>query len=90
MRKAAARRSKILEILDETNKVNVTELSEHFSVSEVTIRNDLDKLEKNKLLVRAHGGAFKTNNLALAVSEKKSINRDLKRLIGKTAVGLIQ
>ncbi|MGM0933134.1 MAG: DeoR/GlpR family DNA-binding transcription regulator [Bacteroidota bacterium] len=90
MRKAAARRAKILEILDEFNKVNVTDLSNELKVSEVTIRNDLDKLEQSKLLVRAHGGAFKTNNLALAVSEKKSINRDLKKQIGKKAVSLIQ
>lgn len=90
MKKAAERRAKILEILDELNKVNVTDLSQELKVSEVTIRNDLDKLEKNKLLVRAHGGAFKTSNLALAVSEKKSINRELKRKIGKKAVSLIQ
>ncbi|WP_081209299.1 DeoR/GlpR family DNA-binding transcription regulator [Salegentibacter sediminis] len=90
MRKAAARRSKILEILDEFNKVNVTDLSNQLKVSEVTIRNDLDKLEQSKLLVRAHGGAFKTSNLALAVSEKKTINKDLKKLIGKKAVSLIQ
>lgn len=90
MKKAAARRSKILEILDELNKVNVNDLSNELGVSEVTIRNDLDKLEQSKLLVRAHGGAFRTNNVSLAVSEKKSINRDLKRLIGKKAVSLIQ
>lgn len=90
MKKAAARRSKILEILDDLNKVNVSDLSNELGVSEVTIRNDLDKLEQSKLLVRAHGGAFRTSNVSLAVSEKKSINRDLKRLIGKKAVSLIQ
>lgn len=89
MKKAAQRRSKILEVLDELGQVNVTDLSQRMNVSEVTIRNDLDNLEKNKLLVRAHGGAFKTNNLALAVSEKKSINLQAKRLIGKKAVTLI-
>ncbi len=89
MRKAAARRSKILEILDDFGQVNVNTLSREMEVSEVTIRNDLDKLEKSKLLVRAHGGAFKTNNIALAVSEKKNINHDLKRLIGKKAISLI-
>ncbi len=89
MRKAAARRSKILEILDDFGQVNVNNLSREMEVSEVTIRNDLDKLEKSKLLVRAHGGAFKTNNIALAVSEKKNINHDLKRLIGKKAISLI-
>lgn len=89
MRKAAARRSEILQILDELGKVNVKDLSDELKVSEVTIRNDLDKLEKNKLLIRAHGGAFKTNNIALAVSEKKNLNLEFKRKIGKKAVALI-
>ena len=89
MNKTALRRSLILEKLDEAGQVNVTELSQLLRVSEVTIRNDLDKLEKNKLLIRAHGGAFKANNIALNVSEKKKINLDYKRLIGKKAVSLI-
>lgn len=89
MRKAAERRSQIIQILDDLGKVNVKDLSEKLNVSEVTIRNDLDKLEKNKLLIRAHGGAFKTNNIALAVSEKKRLNLEYKRKIGKRAVELI-
>lgn len=90
MKKAAGRRSRILQLLDDSNQVNVTDLSQQFGVSEVTIRNDLDKLEQNKLLIRTHGGAFKTNHIALAVSEKKSINLESKRLIGKKAVSMIQ
>ncbi len=90
MKKAAERRSKILQILDDLGQVNVNTLSTDMGVSEVTIRNDLDKLEKNRLLIRAHGGAFKTNNIVLGVSDKKSINLDAKRLIGKKAVTLIE
>lgn len=90
MKKAAGRRSQILQILDDLGQVNVNTLSEQLGVSEVTIRNDLDKLEKSKLLVRAHGGAFKTSNIALTVTEKKRINLDAKRLIGKKAISLIE
>ncbi|AWW29997.1 DeoR/GlpR transcriptional regulator [Echinicola strongylocentroti] len=90
MKKTAQRRSRILEVLDEHGQVNVSELSSSLGVSEVTIRNDLANLERNKLLVRAHGGAFKTNNMALPVTEKKKINLDLKRKIGKKAVSLIE
>ena len=90
MKKAAERRSRILQILDKIGQVNVNDLSEQLEVSEVTIRNDLDKLEKGKLLIRAHGGAFKTNNIALAVTEKKSINLEYKRAIGRKAVTLIE
>ncbi|MAS71527.1 MULTISPECIES: transcriptional repressor AgaR [unclassified Leeuwenhoekiella] len=89
MKKTAYRRSRILEELDTNGQVNVNELSAALGVSEVTIRNDLDKLEKNNLLVRAHGGAFKANNVALPVTEKKKINLEVKRRIGKYAVSLI-
>ena len=90
MKKAAERRSRILQILDDIGQVNVNTLSEEMNVSEVTIRNDLDKLEKSKLLIRAHGGAFKTSNIPLTVTEKKRINLDAKRLIGKKALSLIE
>lgn len=89
IKKTAKRRSLILEELDKTGQVTVSDLSTMFKVSEVTIRNDLDNLEKNGLLVRAHGGAFKTNNLVLTVNEKKKINLDQKRRIGKRAASLI-
>jgi len=89
MKKAAERRSDILRILDESGQVNVADLSQKMGVSEVTIRNDLDKLEKNGLLVRAHGGAFKVRTSALPVSEKKSLNAAAKRAIGLKAVSLI-
>ncbi|ETN94905.1 transcriptional regulator, DeoR family [Zhouia amylolytica] len=90
VKKTAERRSKILEILDIKGQVNVNELSQELGVSEVTIRNDLDKLEKSKLLIRAHGGAFKTSNIALTVTEKKKINLEVKRLIGKKAASMIE
>ncbi|MDT0678573.1 DeoR/GlpR family DNA-binding transcription regulator [Autumnicola musiva] len=90
MKKAAERRSKILQILDDIGQVNVNTLSSEMNVSEVTIRNDLDKLEKSKLLIRAHGGAFKTNNIPLTFNEKKSINIEAKRLISKKALSLIE
>ena len=89
MKKTAQRRSLILEELDKAGQVNVNDLSEAFGVSEVTIRNDLDKLAKSNLLIRAHGGAFKTSNIALTVNEKKRINLDVKRKIGKKAASLI-
>lgn len=90
MSKTAERRSRILKELDEKGQVNVSFLSEALGVSEVTIRNDLDKLEKSKLLIRTHGGAFKASNIALTVSEKKKINLEAKRLIGKRAASLIR
>lgn len=53
----AERRRKIVELVNERLSIRVTELSEIFSVTEETIRRDLEKLEQEKLLMRSHGGA---------------------------------
>lgn len=51
------RHSEILELLNKQKQVSVLKLSEHFSVSEVTIRKDLDRLEQDGSLIRVSGGA---------------------------------
>lgn len=43
--------------LEERKQVEVHSLSELLNVSEVTIRRDLEKLEKDGVLIRTHGGA---------------------------------
>jgi DeoR/GlpR family transcriptional regulator of sugar metabolism len=55
------RRQKILELLKEDGSAKVIDLSRIFKVTEVTIRQDLEKLEKDNLLIREHGGAFLKN-----------------------------
>ncbi|MCX7709578.1 MAG: DeoR/GlpR family DNA-binding transcription regulator [Clostridia bacterium] len=45
-------------ILLDKKHINVSDLSAMLNVSEVTIRRDLEKLEKEKFLTRAHGGAI--------------------------------
>lgn len=54
---AAERHRKIIERLEEKAAVKVSELSELFSVTEKTVREDLEKLEEKGLLKRTHGGA---------------------------------
>ncbi len=51
------RRHRILELLKEQGVVRVLDLSQQFEVSVLTIRRDLDLLEKKGLLERSHGGA---------------------------------
>jgi len=80
---AAERRNKIYELLELQDAVRVTELSALFSVTEETIRRDLEKLEKENKVIRQHGGAIKnksyeneihfTQREILHVSEKKKI-----------------
>ena len=38
------------------SELSVEELTEKFAVSKLTIRRDLDQLEKEKVVLRTHGG----------------------------------
>jgi len=60
---AVERRKRILSILRSEKRVYVSELSRAFSVSEETIRRDLEKLESEGYAGRTYGGAIlKENN----------------------------
>jgi DeoR/GlpR family transcriptional regulator of sugar metabolism len=50
-------RQQILNILEETGTLNVTQLANRLGISLVTIRNDLDYLAAQGLLERTFGGA---------------------------------
>ena len=91
MKSTVGRRKYILEKLDESGQVNVLELSGQLGVSEVTIRNDLARLEDQKVLIRARGGALKIErvNTDFSLSDKNKINLQQKRLIGIAAARLI-
>jgi DNA-binding LacI/PurR family transcriptional regulator len=54
---AASRRDLILDLLARTGSVRVKQLQDEFGVAPVTLRRDLQQLEKEGLLVRVHGGA---------------------------------
>lgn len=47
-----------MELIREDGQAKVTDLSRLFHVTEVTIRQDLERLEKQGLIVREHGGAI--------------------------------
>lgn len=54
---AIERRNEILEKLQMEKRVVVSELSQIYKVSEETIRRDLEKLEKDGLVIKSYGGA---------------------------------
>lgn len=85
------RRAQIVLLLEKANRVEVSDLSERFGVSVVTIRNDLGFLEENGLLIRTRGGAIQHTKVAydLALSDKIRKNEDQKRRIGLKAAELI-
>ncbi|QYR21311.1 DeoR/GlpR family DNA-binding transcription regulator [Paenibacillus sp. sptzw28] len=89
---AIERLNKIKEILFKEKRVDVYELSELFSVTEVTIRRDLDKLEQIGFLTKIYGGAvLKEEALAVAaVTEPGEAASEEKRMIGKIASQMIE
>lgn len=55
---AAARQQQIKELLLKHKQIDVATLAETLGVTEVTIRRDLDKLEKDHTITKTHGGAI--------------------------------
>lgn len=55
---AQVRQARLVEAVRERGFISVTEIAVSLAVSEMTIRRDLDELEREGLLVRTHGGAL--------------------------------
>ncbi|MFB7159362.1 DeoR/GlpR family DNA-binding transcription regulator [Lysinibacillus sp. NPDC056232] len=89
---AAERRKKIFELIYEQNFVKVTDLSELFSVTEETIRRDLEKLEREHKIQRQHGGAIKIPSVDQEIhfTEREILNVHEKRAIAYEALKFIQ
>ncbi|MBQ7726114.1 MAG: DeoR/GlpR transcriptional regulator, partial [Clostridia bacterium] len=85
------RRNRILQVLKEQNKVLVTELCKIFSVSQATIRTDLNALEKQGLLQRTHGGAIIHVGASFERTsrQKEQLHADEKMRIAKAAAELV-
>ncbi|MDD4033452.1 MAG: DeoR/GlpR family DNA-binding transcription regulator [Bacteroidales bacterium] len=88
------RKSLLLEMLRNNNKILITDLVRIFEVSEVSIRKDLEDLEEKKLLLRVKGGAVNIHQLNdmddLSIDRKQLKNAREKQLIGKYAASLIK
>jgi DeoR/GlpR family transcriptional regulator of sugar metabolism len=86
------RRGRILEWLREEGSARVSILAQAFAVSEVTVRQDLEKLEAEGHIVREHGGAYlksvrqQVHAMALAHQEHSSE----KQRIGRAAAALVE
>lgn len=80
------RRKRIIQMLELNGKVEIIQLSETLGVTPMTIRRDLDVLEKQKKLIRTHGAAIAPQGLIVeqtfeskagqAVFEKQAIARE--------------
>ena len=92
-RSTVERRKYIINEISKNGQVYVHQLSQHFNVSEVTIRNDLEQLQRKKILIRARGGAVKFDGTMAneqMLSDKDQIRYEEKMRIGKKAAALIK
>lgn len=85
------RRVRIGELLARNGSVRVNELSRLFGVTEVTVRNDLDAMAREGLLVRDRGGAIAhtSTNLSTAFEKRALEHAEQKRRIGRAAAALV-
>lgn len=86
------RRAEILRILAENGSATVRNLSSRFSVVPMTIRRDLETLEREKELIRVHGGAVIAGQPMLhrRLQDKETLNIEAKRTVGSRAASLIE
>lgn len=96
---AAARRERILSIIEERGFAKVAQLSHLFDISEVTVRSDLDALAEANAVHRVHGGAV-TGSGGVIVGRHGGLERPFeqsmlagpqeKARIGREAAALVQ
>lgn len=88
---ANGRRQAILERLAERGEVTVAQVSRSAGVSEMTIRRDLEALEREGLLRRVHGGAISavSRSYEPPFTLRAGRNGDAKARIGARAAALL-
>jgi DeoR/GlpR family transcriptional regulator of sugar metabolism len=86
------RHRKIMEIIRQAARVEVSELSKRFAISEDSIRRDLRLMEKQGLVSRTYGGAVlpEQGEDCLPFSERKHLHSTAKEIIGVLAGEFIQ
>ena len=87
------RRNRILAVMQRDGRALVAELSRTFGTSSLTIRKDLDLLERRGLVQRTHGGALPANSNAMAdpaLVEKEKQHHKEKLRIASAAAGMVK
>lgn len=86
------RQVEIKQLVHETGKITVNDLSKQLAVTPETIRRDLDELEANHELTRIHGAAipFAAGEVEMIFDKKINVNYNAKRALARQAAALIQ
>jgi len=86
----AERQEQIFDLLNQNGRASVSELSQLFKVSEVTVRADLQMLAAQNLIVRTHGGAVvvpRAPELSLVLRRDQMVQE--KKRIGVAAAEFV-
>ncbi len=88
---AVDRRLRILEQVAEDQSIHVSELAARFGVSEMTVRRDIRRLERDGFLKQTYGGATAhlTRSFELSFNARALHSAREKRLIAMTATHLV-
>src|SRR5437667_12470951 len=72
------RRRSVLDLVDQEGHVTVADMVRRFSISAVTVRNDLDALASIGAVVRSHGGAVRRLEATheYPIRTKETLQRD--------------
>lgn len=86
------RKKKILNALEDAGNMDVLQLSDKLDISPVTMRRDLQRLAREGLLIRTHGGAMKTEGGPRfpAFADKAATSQEQKQQIGKLAASFVE
>jgi DeoR/GlpR family transcriptional regulator of sugar metabolism len=82
----------VLRLLEARDSVQVAELAELFSISEVTVRSDLATLAKQGLVARVRGGvrAIRQGNAEVGFDLRLRLEVERKRAIARAAAAMVQ
>jgi DeoR/GlpR family transcriptional regulator of sugar metabolism len=82
---------RILELLETSDGVRVSELADTFSVSEVTVRHDLSELARRGLVARVRGGVrpLERGHSELAFDVRLRLQTREKRAIARAAAAMV-
>ncbi|MGD0030469.1 DeoR/GlpR family DNA-binding transcription regulator [Paenibacillus illinoisensis] len=89
---AAERYDRIVEMVNESGSMRVSELSDRCKVTEETIRRDLDRLEQAGRLKRSHGGAvsIKDDQPEIPYRVRETTHAEEKKRIAQAALAMIR
>lgn len=85
------RMEQVLQLLDDRDSVQVAELAERFSISEVTVRSDLSTLAKQGLVARVRGGvrALRDSHAEVGFDLRLRLEVERKRAIARAAADMV-